>query len=125
MDRLRADHPGLEIESCSSGGGRVDLEMVQHAQRFWLSDCIDPLERQHIQRWSSQLLAPELMGTHIASEHSHTTGRVSDLSFRAATALWGHLGFELDLLSVSDEDLESLADWVTFYRGQPRFSVVR
>lgn len=121
MDRLRADHPGLEIESCSSGGGRVDLEMVQHAQRFWLSDCIDPLERQHIQRWSSQLLAPELMGTHIASEHSHTTGRVSDLSFRAATALWGHLGFELDLLSVSDEDLESLADWVTFYRDNRDF----
>ncbi|WP_207785725.1 alpha-galactosidase [Ancrocorticia populi] len=121
MDRLRADHPGLEIESCSSGGGRVDLEMVQHAQRFWLSDCIDPLERQHIQRWSSQLLAPELMGTHIASEHSHTTGRVSDLSFRAATALWGHLGFELDLLSVSDEDLESLADWVAFYRDNRGF----
>ncbi len=121
MDRLRADHPGLEIESCSSGGGRVDLEMVQHAQRFWLSDCIDPLERQHIQRWSSQLLAPELMGTHIASEHSHTTGRVSDLSFRAATALWGHLGFELDLLSVSDEDLESLADWVAFYRDNRDF----
>lgn len=121
MDRLRADHPGLEIESCSSGGGRVDLEMVQHAQRFWLSDCIDPLERQHIQRWSSQLLAPELMGTHIASEHSHTTGRVCDLSFRAATALWGHLGFELDLLSVSDEDLESLADWVAFYRDNRDF----
>ncbi|MGO3041984.1 alpha-galactosidase [Ancrocorticia populi] len=121
MDRLRADHPGLEIESCSSGGGRVDLEMVRHAQRFWLSDCIDPLERQHIQRWSSQLLAPELMGTHIASEHSHTTGRVSDLSFRAATALWGHLGFELDLVSVSDEDLHSLADWVAFYRDNRDF----
>lgn len=117
MDRLRADHPGLEIESCSSGGGRVDLEMVRHAQRFWLSDCIDPLERQSIQRWSAQMLAPELMGTHIASARSHTTGRVSDLSFRAATALWGHLGLEVDLLSVDDGDISALAEWIAFYKA--------
>lgn len=116
MDRLRADHPGLEIESCSSGGGRIDLEMVRHAQRFWLSDCIDPVERQSIQRWSTQLLAPELMGTHVASERSHTTGRVADLSLRAATALWGHMGFEVDLLACDTGELAALAEWVSFYR---------
>lgn len=116
MDRLRADHPGLEIESCSSGGGRVDLEMVRHVQRFWLSDCIDPVERQSIQRWSAQILAPELMGTHVASSRSHTTGRVSDLSFRAATALWGHMGLEIDLLSLDEAEVEALAEWIAFYQ---------
>lgn len=116
MDRLRGDHPGLEIEACSSGGARIDLEMVRHAQRFWVSDCIDPHERQSIQRWTAQVLAPELMGTHVASERSHTTGRVHDLSFRAGTALWGHFGFEVDLLSVGGRDLGILAEWVDYYK---------
>ncbi len=123
MDRLRADHPGLEIESCSSGGGRIDLEMVRHAQRFWLSDCIDPVERQSIQRWSSQLVAPELMGTHVASERSHTTGRVADLAYRAATALWGHMGFEVDLLACDQAELAALREWVSFYRENREFLV--
>lgn len=51
VDRLRADHPGLEIESCSSGGGRVDLEVLSRTDRIWVSDCIDPMERQTIQTW--------------------------------------------------------------------------
>ncbi|MGO3085879.1 alpha-galactosidase, partial [Ancrocorticia populi] len=121
IDRLREDHPGLEIESCSSGGSRIDLEMVQHVQRFWLSDCIDPVERQSIQRWSSQVLAPELMGTHVASERSHTTGRVADLSYRLGTAIWGHMGFETNLLDVDDEELKIMSQWVSFYKENREF----
>ncbi len=116
MDALRTEHPGLEIESCASGGGRIDLGMIEHVQRFWISDCIDPHERQAIARWTGQMIAPEYMGTHIASPRSHTTGRVSDLSFRAGTALWGHLGFEWDLLSVSDDELRMLGEWVELYK---------
>ena len=62
MDELRRRHPGLEIESCSSGGGRVDLEVLQHTDRVWTSDCIDALERQTIQRYTGLLLPPELIG---------------------------------------------------------------
>lgn len=116
MDRLRDDHPGFEIESCSSGGGRIDLEMIRHTQRFWLSDCIDPHERQSIMRWSEQLVAPEYMGTHVASRRSQTTGRIFDLPFRAATALWGHMGFELDLRELGDTELTQLRRWVQFYK---------
>ena len=39
---LKAAHPGLEIESCSSGGGRVDLGILEVADRIWASDCVDP-----------------------------------------------------------------------------------
>lgn len=87
MDEIRSAHPGLEIESCSSGGARIDLGVLEHADRVWVSDCIDPHERQAMNRWTTQLVAPELMGTHIASALSRTTGRVHALDFRAATAL--------------------------------------
>lgn len=116
MDRLRADHPGLEIESCSSGGARIDLEMVRHTQRFWVSDDIDPHERQSIVRWTQQLIAPERLGTHVASHRSHTTGRQHDVSFRACTALWGHMGAEWDLTSVTQDELDALALWVDYYK---------
>ena len=84
LDELRAAHPGLEIESCSSGGARVDLGVLERTDRVWVSDCIDPLERQHIMRWTTQLVAPEYLGSHIASGRSHTTGRVHSLSSAAA-----------------------------------------
>ena len=87
VDEIKTAHPGLEIESCSSGGARVDLGVLERTDRIWVSDCIDPVERQQMNRWTSQLLPPELLGSHIASPRSHTTGRVSDLSFRAATAI--------------------------------------
>ncbi|MDE2487248.1 MAG: alpha-galactosidase, partial [Alphaproteobacteria bacterium] len=49
MDRLRAAHPTVEIESCASGGGRADYEILRRTDRIWTSDCNDPLERQSIQ----------------------------------------------------------------------------
>ena len=67
-------------------------------------------------RWTTQLIPPEYMGSHIASGHSHSTGRVHDLSFRAGTAVFGHLGIEWDLTSVDDATLDELAAWVGFYK---------
>ena len=69
--------------SCSSGGARIDLEMVRHTQRFWASDCIDPHERHSIMCGTVQVIPPEMIGTHVASGRNQTTGRVHDLSFRA------------------------------------------
>ncbi|MTB71394.1 alpha-galactosidase [Arsenicicoccus sp. MKL-02] len=116
MAELKERFPGLEIESCSSGGARVDLAVLEHTDRVWTSDCIDPLERQSMHRWTQQLIPPELMGSHVASGASHTTGRSHSLHFRAGTAVWGHLGIEWDLARASEAELAELGDWVAFYR---------
>jgi alpha-galactosidase len=84
----------------------------------WVSDNIDPLDRQQMMRWTTQLIPPELMGSHIASGRSHTTGRVHDLSFRAATAVFGHLGIEWDLALASEEELAELGDWISFFKAE-------
>lgn len=117
MDELRAARPGLEIESCSSGGARVDLGVLERADRVWVSDCIDPHERQQMLRWTTQLVPPEMMGSHIASGTSHTTGRSHDLDFRAATAVFGHLGVEWDLRRATAEELAELAGWIAFHKA--------
>lgn len=118
MDALRERHPALEIESCSSGGGRVDLEILQHTDRVWASDCIDPLERQHIQRWTGLLLPPELVGSHVGAPTSHTTHRQHSLPFRAATALFGHFGIEWDVRTATEVELEELAAWIELYKQE-------
>lgn len=116
FDELRSLHPGLEIESCSSGGARVDLAILARTDRVWASDCNDALERLSIQRWTGLLLPPELIGTHIGPERSHTTNRVHDLGFRAATALFGHHGIEWDIASISTDEQTELAAWVALHK---------
>ncbi|SDD70450.1 alpha-galactosidase [Auraticoccus monumenti] len=116
MADLKQRHPGLEIESCSSGGLRIDLGVLQHTDRVWVSDCIDPFERRQIQRWTTQLVPPELMGTHVASGRNHTTGRVHDLSFRAGTAFFGHLGLEWDLARATEQELAELTAWIAAHK---------
>jgi len=116
LDELRARHPGVEIESCSSGGSRVDLEILQRTDRVWASDCIDALERRSIQPWTNLLIPLELIGAHIGSGTAHSTGRSATLGFRAGTALFGHLGIEWDLREADDAERAELAAWVALYK---------
>ena len=73
-------------------------------------------ERQQMHRWTGQLIPPELMGAHIASAHSHTTGRHHDLDFRASTAIFGHLGVEWDLTQADPADLDELSEWIALFK---------
>ncbi|ACQ81061.1 glycoside hydrolase clan GH-D [Beutenbergia cavernae DSM 12333] len=117
IDELKAAHPGLEIESCSGGGGRADLGILARTDRIWASDCIDPLERQQIEAGTSLLLPPELVGSHVASPVSHTTGRSHSLDFRAGTAFFSHLGIEWDVTKADDADRARLAAWVATHQA--------
>jgi alpha-galactosidase len=116
LDELRTAYPDLEIESCASGGARIDLGMLRRTDRVWPSDTLDPVERSSIQRWTSLLVPPELLGTHVGGPVSHTTGRATALGFRAATALLGHFGVEWDLSAAMPEERADLAAWVDLHK---------
>ncbi len=116
LDRLRAAHGDVEIETCASGGGRIDFAILERTVRAWTSDCQDALERQHIQRGFSHFCPPELMGAHVAAPQSHTTRRTQSLAFRAGTAFFGHFGIEWNLLETTEEELASLAQFVATYK---------
>lgn len=113
---LKKRHSKLEIESCASGGGRVDLGVIDYVDRFWVSDNNDALERQRNQRWTGQIIPPELLGTHIGPTPGHQTGRSLSLSFRAITALFGHAGIEWDISKVSSADRAALKTWAAYYK---------
>jgi alpha-galactosidase len=67
-------------------------------------------------RWTGLTLPPELMGTHVGSGADHTTARVHDLSFRAGTALWGHMGVEWDLTAAPPAQRAALAQWIALHK---------
>jgi alpha-galactosidase len=117
LDQLRARHPALEIESCSSGGSRVDLGILARTDRVWASDNNDALDRQAIQRWTQQLLPLELVGAHVGAPRAHVTGRTHDLSFRFATAVFGHFGLEWDLTAASTSDITALTEGIAWWKG--------
>jgi alpha-galactosidase len=116
LDELRVRHPAVEFESCASGGGRIDLEILRRAERVWTSDCNDALERQTIQLGTSMLLPPEVMGAHIGPQRAHTTGRRHTLAFRAATALFGHLGVEWNVNRLDADERARLAEAIELHK---------
>ncbi len=63
LDEVRARHPELIVESCSSGGLRIDLGLVRHVHCFFLSD--PDYTEHHLQvLWGAAQLLPPLAILH-------------------------------------------------------------
>lgn len=116
LRRITARHPGLEIESCASGGARIDLGMLPYVERFWTSDTNDPLERQTIQRWTGLLVPPEMLGSHVGPDVAHTTQRATSLEFRLITAFFGHTGIEWDIRELDDAARQRVKEWISEHK---------
>ena len=90
--------------------------MLTRTDRVWPSDTIDAVERQRIQRWTSLLVPPEMLGAHLGGPVAHTTGRSHRTGFRAATALLGHFGIEWDLRGLDADERAEVAAWVALHK---------
>ncbi len=114
FDRLRAAHPMVEIESCASGGGRIDAGILARTHRVWLSDSNDALERLRIQHDAALFLPACITGSHVGPRKSHTSGRILPMPFRAWVAAQRHMGFEMDLRELTSDEaavLKSVTAW--------------
>jgi alpha-galactosidase len=114
LGALRKAHPMVEIESCASGGGRIDAGILAHTQRVWLSDSIDGIERLRMQHDAALFLPAAVTGSHVGARRSHTAGRVLPMSFRAWVAAQRHFGFEMDLRTLTDDEaavLKAVTEW--------------
>ena len=116
MARVRDHFPNVAIESCASGGGRIDMGVLEYASRFWPSDTNDALDRIAVQRGFLSMLPPELMGSHVGPSPCHITGRQHTMTFRAGIALWGHMGVEADIRTLSEDDRSTLEAAIRFHK---------
>ncbi|MEU2062945.1 alpha-galactosidase [Streptomyces sp. NPDC013455] len=117
LDRLRAAHPQVAFESCSGGGGRIDLGMMSRTDQVWTSDNTDPLDRLAVQHGFSQVHPARVMAAWVTdSPNSQLNGRISTLRFRFVSAMAGVLGIGGDLTRWTDEELSEARRWVELYK---------
>ncbi|RVT82848.1 alpha-galactosidase [Rhodobacteraceae bacterium CCMM004] len=116
IDRLRAAHPGVEIESCASGGGRIDAGILERTQRVWLSDSNDALERLRIQHEAATFLPAAIVGSHVGPRRCHTSGRILPMAFRAWVAAQRHFGMEMDPRELTEAEAAVLTRICTWWK---------
>lgn len=61
FDAVRARHPKLQLENCSSGGGRTDLGMNSRFTTAWISDWMRMPRTVRILNGMSMALPPEML----------------------------------------------------------------
>jgi alpha-galactosidase len=59
----------------------------------------------------------DVMGSHVGPAHCHITGRTLSMAMRAGTALMGHMGLELNLLTEPEADLAELKTAIALYKA--------
>ncbi len=104
LERLLARYPRLLIEGCSGGGGRFDAGMLAYCPQIWCSDNTDAIDRLRIQHGTSFGYPASAVGAHVSACPNHQTGRTTPFETRAAVAMAGTFGYELDPKKLSETE---------------------
>ena len=116
LGQLRARHPGLDIQSCASGGGRADYGFLRYADEFWGSDDTDARERVFIQ-WGESLFFPaQAIGAHVTKAPYGDLARVTPLKYRFDVAMSCRFGFELAPSDLSADEVAFARRCVADYK---------
>ena len=116
LERLTTEFPDVLFEGCSGGGGRFDAGMLYYFPQIWCSDNTDPISRIGIQLGASYGYPVSAMANHVSASPNHQTGRSAPLGTRAVAAMSGSFGYELDPLTLSEEELAECRRHIAQYR---------
>jgi alpha-galactosidase len=115
IDRLRAKHPNVEIESCSGGGGRVDLGILRRVDQVWTSDNTEAFDRLTIQDGFSQAYTAKVMMAWV-TDVPNMNGRSTPLKYRFLASMMGSLGIGANLNHWQDADFQLASQMVAAYK---------
>lgn len=107
-DEITKAAPEVLFEGCSGGGGRFDAGILCYMPQIWTSDNTDPIERIYIQYGTSFGYPTSTMGSHVTASPNHYTARKPCMKTRGDIALSGNFGYELDITTLPQEDLEAI-----------------
>ncbi len=116
MEQLVSRYPNLLLETCAGGGGRFDAGMLYYSPQIWCSDNTDAIDRLEIQYGTSFIYPVSAMGAHISVCPNHQTGRTTPMDTRAAVAMSGTFGYELDLEHMTEEEKELAAAQIADFK---------
>ena len=113
LEWFRTRYPNAIIETCSGGGGRYDLGMMRYGVQIWTSDNTDPYDRTMIQASAMMAYPAATMSCHVCNPH----GNIRSLDYRYKVAVGGMLGYELNILDMSDEIKQDISKQITEYKA--------
>ena len=116
LEKIVDRYPDLLIEGCSGGGGRFDAGMAYYNPQIWASDDSDAIDRLSIQYGTSLVYPQSMMTSHVSVSPNEQNGRITPFKTRGIVAMWGDLGYELDLTKLSESDQKSVAEQVAEYK---------
>ncbi len=117
LQDLRAKHPHLEIESCASGGGRVDLGILALTEEVWTSDNTDPFDRLTIQDGFTHAYTPNVMMAWVTDSPNWVNNRTTSVEYRFLSSMQGSLGVGANLNKWTPEDFATAKDMIAAYKG--------
>jgi alpha-galactosidase len=117
MAELRKRHPKLEIESCSGGGGRVDLGILHYVDEVWTSDNTDPFDRLFIQNGFTYAYMPGIMMAWVTDSPNWYNHRSTSLAYRFLSSMQGSLGIGADLNKWTPDDFALAKQMIAGYKG--------
>ncbi len=121
---LRKKHPKVEIESCSGGGGRVDLGILHYTDEVWPSDNTDPFDRLSMQDGFSYAYTPQIMMAWVTDSPHWFNGRSTSLTYRMLSSTQGSLGIGANLNHWTAEDFATAKRLIAAYHSVQR-TIVR
>ena len=116
LQHLRERHPKLEIESCSGGGGRVDLGILRFTDEVWPSDNTDPFDRLSIQDGFTYAYTPGVMMAWVTDSPNWVNQRSTSLEYRFLSSMQGSLGIGANLTHWSEQDFQTARQLVDDYK---------
>lgn len=116
LAEIRRKHPDVEIESCSGGGGRVDLGVLQYVDEVWTSDNTDPFDRLSIQNGFTYAYAPGVMMAWVTDSPNWYNHRTTSLPYRFLSSMQGSLGIGANLNHWTPEDFATAKELIAAYK---------
>ncbi len=113
---LRTKHPGVEIESCSGGGSRVDLGIMRYTDEVWPSDNTDAFDRLLIQDGFTYAYAPGVMMAWVTDSPTWVNQRSLSLEYRFLSSMQGSLGIGANLNNWKSDDFATAQKLVAQYK---------
>ena len=120
LAELQKRHPKLEIESCSGGGGRVDLGILKLTDEVWPSDNTDPFDRLSQQDGFTYAYTPQVMMAWVTDSPDWHGKRTFTLPYRMLSSMQGSLGIGSNIVKWNDEQMATAKRLIAAYHQVQR-----
>ena len=125
LDQLRQSFPQLVVENCSSGGLRLDLDMMAHTDVCFLSDPDEADHSLQVFSWLSFLPPERLLHWAWSDTRVYPDGSrvfpglpAQRLPELLPAAMLHPFGFSRDLTALGAEQKRLVAEAIAFYRRE-------